>query len=49
MFGSLSHKDADEVVKITDFGIAKPLPQSPEETSDTITGVLVGTIRYMSP
>lgn len=45
----LSHKDAGEMVKITDFGIAKALPQSPDETGDTITGTLVGTIRYMSP
>jgi serine/threonine protein kinase len=45
----LSQKDAREVVKITDFGVAKVLPQSPDDTRDTITGALVGTIRYMSP
>jgi eukaryotic-like serine/threonine-protein kinase len=45
----LSRKDAHEVVKITDFGIAKALPLSPDETRDTITGALVGTTRYMSP
>ena len=45
----LSQKDAREFVKITDFGIAKALPQSADETRDTMTGVLVGTMRYMSP
>jgi len=37
------------VVKITDFGIAKTLPQTANETRDTITGVVVGTMKYMSP
>ena len=45
----LSNKDGKEFVKITDFGIAKSLPQSVDETRDTITGVLVGTMKYMSP
>ena len=45
----LSQKDVSEVVKITDFGIAKTLPQSADETRDTITGVVVGTMKYMSP
>jgi tRNA A-37 threonylcarbamoyl transferase component Bud32 len=45
----LSKKNVSEVVKITDFGIAKALPQSPDETRDTITGVVVGTMKYMSP
>jgi serine/threonine-protein kinase len=45
----LSHKGATEIVKITDFGIAKALPISVEDTRDTLTGVLVGTMRYMSP
>jgi len=45
----LSQKGATEVVKITDFGIAKALPISADETRDTMTGVLVGTMRYMSP
>ena len=45
----LSRKDTCEVVKITDFGIAKALPLSPDETRDTITGALLGTVRYMSP
>jgi serine/threonine protein kinase len=45
----LSQKGTTEVVKITDFGIAKALPISADETRDTMTGVLVGTMRYMSP
>jgi serine/threonine-protein kinase len=45
----LSRKDAREFVKITDFGIAKAMPQSVDETRDTITGVVVGTMKYMSP
>jgi len=45
----LSNKDGKEFVKITDFGIAKSLPKSVDETRDTITGVLVGTMKYMSP
>jgi tRNA A-37 threonylcarbamoyl transferase component Bud32 len=45
----LARKDAREVVKITDFGIAKALPQSVDETRDTVTGALVGTMKYMSP
>ena len=36
-------------MKITDFGIAKSLPQTVDETRDTMTGVLVGTMKYMSP
>jgi tRNA A-37 threonylcarbamoyl transferase component Bud32 len=45
----LSQKDSSEFVKITDFGIAKSMPQTPDETRDTITGVVVGTMKYMSP
>lgn len=45
----LSQKGSRELVKITDFGIAKSLPQSLDETRDTITGVVVGTMKYMSP
>jgi eukaryotic-like serine/threonine-protein kinase len=45
----LSRKDTREFVKITDFGIAKSMPQTPDETRDTITGVVVGTMKYMSP
>jgi len=45
----LSRKDAKEFVKITDFGIAKSIPITPDETRDTITGIVVGTMKYMSP
>lgn len=45
----LARTSLREVVKITDFGIAKALPEFTNQTSDTVTGVLVGTIRYMSP
>jgi eukaryotic-like serine/threonine-protein kinase len=45
----LSRKETREFVKITDFGIAKSMPQTPDETRDTITGVVVGTMKYMSP
>ncbi len=38
-----------EVVKITDFGIAKNLADFANDTNATATGVLVGTMRYMSP
>jgi len=40
---------ARELVKITDFGIAKFLPQISEDTSGTFTGVFIGTLPYMSP
>jgi eukaryotic-like serine/threonine-protein kinase len=45
----LVRASAPEVVKITDFGIAKFLPRVADETSDTFTGVPLGTLRYMSP
>jgi serine/threonine-protein kinase len=45
----LSRKDMKEFVKITDFGIAKSIPVCADETRDTITGVVVGTMKYMSP
>jgi len=45
----LVRSSAPEVVKITDFGIAKFLPRVADETSDTFTGVPLGTLRYMSP
>ena len=38
-----------EFVKITDFGIAKCLPQVSEDTSRTLTGMFFGTFPYMSP
>jgi eukaryotic-like serine/threonine-protein kinase len=45
----LSRTNTREMVKITDFGIAKVMPEFTNETSNTATGVLVGTMRYMSP
>jgi tRNA A-37 threonylcarbamoyl transferase component Bud32 len=38
-----------EFVKITDFGIAKVLDEISNDSNATATGVLLGTIRYMSP
>jgi eukaryotic-like serine/threonine-protein kinase len=38
-----------ELVKITDFGIAKFLPQVSEDTSSTLTDVFIGSLPYMSP
>jgi eukaryotic-like serine/threonine-protein kinase len=45
----VSRPNALEVVKITDFGIAKVLDELSNDSNATATGVLVGTIRYMSP
>jgi serine/threonine-protein kinase len=45
----LSRPALRELVKITDFGIAKALAELANDTSATATGVLVGTMRYMSP
>jgi eukaryotic-like serine/threonine-protein kinase len=45
----LSRPDVLELVKITDFGIAKTLAELANDTNATATGVLVGTMRYMSP
>jgi tRNA A-37 threonylcarbamoyl transferase component Bud32 len=45
----LSRPNLLELVKITDFGIAKVLEEFSNDTNATATGVLVGTIRYMSP
>jgi serine/threonine protein kinase len=42
--------DSQEVPKVLDFGIAKFLPRASEQaTADTGTGMLVGTLQYMSP
>lgn len=38
-----------EIPKVLDFGIAKFLPAATQETVDTGTGSLVGTVRYMGP
>jgi serine/threonine protein kinase len=46
---------ADGVVKLLDFGLAKPLRESPDVTqsptvaNDSVVGVLLGTVSYMSP
>jgi tRNA A-37 threonylcarbamoyl transferase component Bud32 len=45
----LSRPNVLELVKITDFGIAKTLAELAKDTNATATGVLVGTMRYMSP
>jgi len=45
----VSRPNVFEVVKITDFGIAKVLDEISNDSNATATGVLVGTIRYMSP
>jgi tRNA A-37 threonylcarbamoyl transferase component Bud32 len=45
----LSRPNVFELVKITDFGIAKTLAEFTNDTGATATGVLVGTMRYMSP
>jgi tRNA A-37 threonylcarbamoyl transferase component Bud32 len=45
----LSKLDQAEVVKIMDFGIAKILRESPDQTSDSRTATMAGTLRYMSP
>jgi len=45
----LSKPNVHELVKITDFGIAKALAEFANDTNATATGVLVGTMRYMSP
>ena len=40
--------DSQEIAKVLDFGLAKFLPSTKEVTIDTGTGMLVGTVRYMS-
>ena len=39
----------DGVVKVLDFGLAKPLAWSTDAASATRTGVVAGTAAYMSP
>ncbi len=44
--------DADEGIKLLDFGVARPLPESPHFKSLSTGGLrrgLVGTLHYMSP
>jgi len=47
----LVRSDSQEIAKVLDFGIAKFLipSASHQETADTVTGLLMGTLRYMSP
>ena len=45
----LSDDAGQTVVKLLDFGIAKPLTNSSMEASMTSTGVIMGTPQYMSP
>lgn len=43
-------EDADDiVVKLLDFGIAKPVQMDLSETPVTLTGAIMGTPQYMSP
>lgn len=44
----VAEKDGELRVKILDFGIAK-LQQAGVETMKTQTGVIIGTVSYMSP
>lgn len=41
--------DADEVVKILDFGIAKPLGNQPHTAVETVRGLVLGTPEYLPP
>jgi eukaryotic-like serine/threonine-protein kinase len=46
----LVRSDSQEMAKVLDFGIAKFLPSASQQTTaDTITGMLMGTLKYMSP
>jgi len=45
----LSRGEAGEVPKVLDFGVAKFLPAAAQETADTQSGALVGTLAYMAP
>jgi len=46
----LVRSDSQEIAKVLDFGIAKFLPSmSLQATADTGTGMLMGTLKYMSP
>ena len=41
--------DTEEFPKVVDFGLARFLATSPQETIDTDPGQAAGTIRYMAP
>jgi serine/threonine protein kinase len=45
----LARAETGESPKVLDFGLAKFLPSSAEQTLDTDPGALVGTVRYMAP
>ncbi len=46
----LVRSDSQEMAKVLDFGIAKFLPSATHQaTADTGTGMLMGTLKYMSP
>jgi serine/threonine-protein kinase len=41
--------ESGESAKVLDFGLVKSLSGASQETADTSAGILVGTLRYMSP
>jgi len=45
----LAVKDEEEVVKVLDFGIAKVADATDDATANTATGVMMGSVHYMSP
>jgi eukaryotic-like serine/threonine-protein kinase len=45
----LARAETGESPKVLDFGLAKFLPTTSEQTLDTDPGALVGTVRYMAP
>ncbi len=46
----LSNSETTEIVKILDFGVAKPLAATDStRSSQTGAGILLGTLKYMSP
>jgi hypothetical protein len=45
----LARGETGESPTVLDFGLAKFLPSSAEQTLDTDPGALVGTVRYMAP
>ncbi len=45
----LVNSETGETAKVLDFGIAKFLPAAEQQTADTGTGALVGTVAYMAP
>jgi len=45
----LARADTNETPKVLDFGLAKFLAASSQQTLDTDTGMVIGTLRYMAP